>query len=67
MSADPIFMYDDPTSAFHDYKCRCAGHCRNCFAVLPARRRLYCSDGCGIQYRQAIAFDRMMSERGPLA
>lgn len=29
-----IWIYDIPGSGYHDYRCECGRHCRNCFADL---------------------------------
>lgn len=56
-----IWMWDDPTSGFHDHQCPCAGHCHNCFTPLTGRQRKYCSTGCARQWRAEVQFDRHMS------
>ena len=35
------YLYDDPASGYHDTRCRCDGHCRNCYEGLAAIRALH--------------------------
>jgi hypothetical protein len=58
---ETVWMYDNPESLYHDHVCLCSRHCRNCRQSLTGSQRLYCSAGCGQQYRQAVRFDARMS------
>jgi len=63
--AEPIWLYDDPTTGYHDGRCRCEGHCGNCYedlaAVRSMRDRLIAAGAVGPN--GAYTADDRLSER----